>query len=340
MARTKRMSKIQPAPLTFSMATPAFNGSRTDYVDLSQIASIVNRRFYRQGLNWAVAGIKVLGFGTNPAASVTGEITISKLPNTWVMSNAWEKSFRAWQRMNNEALEENESIRPRFLDFKIYADKTHHDLGFQANLLPNAIGVASATPGEWESSKIIIPNTDASPGVNNFEFVAVGPSYTGGAGFSGLTQVSLIEGYANSRALPNILDPNVPDDMADTRGATPENWISAVFNDGTTQMDGVLSDMDSENNIAPYPFEGDGTAVDTMYPGGGLQLSGLQVHDQSGLTGTTVSGQTRLKGGNFPCGLIRIDSSRQSAEIGGYVILIDLVPGNHRGYLAEPMTEM
>ena len=332
----KRMSKIEPAMQTMFLAGPAIpatGAAQTFYVDLSQIASLVNRRFYRQGINWAVAGFKIL-----TEANVTGRVTISKLPNTWVMSNAWEKGFRAWQRMNNEALEENESVRPRFLDFKIYADKDHHDLGYGANILPlSAKGLYTA--GEWEPSKIIIPDTDASPGVNNFEIVAVGSSYTGGAGASGLTQVSLIEGYANSRALPAIEDPNVPGDMADARGATPENWISATFNEGTTQMDGVLSDMESENNIAPYPFENDGINFDTMYPGGALQAPSMQIHDLAFVSPTSIGGMTRLKGGNFPCGLMRFDWA-PTADTSNLSIVIDLVPGNHRGYLCEPMTEM
>ncbi|AXH78863.1 MAG: hypothetical protein [Circular genetic element sp.] len=333
----KRMSKIEPSVLTITLATPTVTAPAVGQftVDLSQIACLLNRRFYRQGLNWGVAGIKVLTAGD-------GVLQVKKLPNTWVMSNAWEKGFRAWQRMNNEALEENESVRPRFLDFKIYADKTHHDAGFGANLLPLDGQLPIPAPyavGEWEASKIVIPDTAASPGVNNFEIVGVGPNFTGGAGASGLTQVSLIEGYANSRALPPILDPNVPDDMADTNGATPENWISATFNEGTTQMDNVLSDMDSENNIAPYPFENDGTNVDTMYPGGGLQAPSLQVHDLAFVSPTSIGGMTRLKGGNFPCGLMRFDWA-PSAESSNLSIVIDLVPGNHRGYLCEPMTEM
>ncbi|MDA9117349.1 hypothetical protein N9J16_01230, partial [Candidatus Poseidoniaceae archaeon] len=114
------MSKIEPSAMTLYIPTDPVGGitpTLTQYCDLSQIASLVNRRFYRQGINWAVAGIKVLSQG-----SYVGAITCSKLPNTWVMANAWEKSMRTWTKMNNEALAETESVRPRFLDFKIYAD--------------------------------------------------------------------------------------------------------------------------------------------------------------------------------------------------------------------------
>ena len=88
----------------------------TSYLDLSQVASLVNRRFYRQGINWAVAGFKFIG-----ATGLAGEISITKLPNTWVLANSWEKSMRTWMKMNREALAETESVRPKFLDFKIYA---------------------------------------------------------------------------------------------------------------------------------------------------------------------------------------------------------------------------
>ena len=132
MARRKstRGSKIQPAAMTLAFTIPAVSGA--SYIDLSQVASLVNRRFYRQGINWAVAGFKVL-----TGSNLTGSFKISKLPNTWVMSNAWEKSFRAWQRMNNEALDETPSVRPKFLDFKIYANEQHHAQGFAANLFPS-----------------------------------------------------------------------------------------------------------------------------------------------------------------------------------------------------------
>ena len=109
-----------------------------------------------------------------------------------------------------------------------------------------------------------------------------------GGGASGLNAVSMIEGYASSRSLPDVLDPNTPDDAADVNGATPENWMSALFNEGTSQDDQVLTDMITENNVAPYPFEngpvaGGGLYTDTQYPGGANQLNLMQLHDISGI---------------------------------------------------------
>ncbi len=332
-------SKIEPAMQTLTFVTSAASAGVTrDYIDLSQVASLINRRFYRQGINWAVAGFKFLR-----PAGFEGTVRISKLPNTWVMSNAWEKSMRTWSRMNREAMDETQSVRPKFLDFKIYADKDHHTAGFGANLLPLSSQTVYAA-GEWEPSKVIIPNS-ANPGFSTErEMIAVGANFPGN-GASGLNAVSLIEGYAASRGLPNILDPNTPDDSASVDGASPANWMQAIFNEGTNQDEQVIEDMISENNVAPYPFEngpivGGGTYGDTQYPGGANQGTGLQIHDLEYITPTTIGGTTRIKGGNFPCGLIQVETTNTGTPELNLILQIDLVPGNHRGYLCEPMTEM
>lgn len=330
---------------------------QTRFLDLSQVASIANRRFYRQGLNWAVAGMQIRSAPLVAPADNSYvpkiNILVQKLPNTWVMSNAWEKSFRAWQKMNREALAETPSIKPKFLDFKIYADKFHHEQKFDKNLLPRsfeydstnqAFTVNTAKPGEWVASKVSIPVTTPAGSIDvgetsEFEFIAVGANYPGTNGDH--NAVSLIEGYASSRGLPYTEDPNAPGDAMDTGGATPENWISAMFNEGTNVDRNVLDDMITENNQAPYPFEGmDLLTTDTQYPGGANQLPGLELHDALEVTSTTIGSITNIPGGNFPCGLIAFTIGNDTANAITVSLQLTLVPGNHRGYLAESMTEM
>jgi hypothetical protein len=133
----------------------------------------------------------------------------------------------------------------------------------------------------------------------------VGPSYQG-AGASTLNSVSLIEGYAASRGLPYTSDPNVPGDADDVGPTgTPENWMGALTNEGMDQDKDVLDRMVgalAENNQAPYPFENDGTSTDTQYPNGANQLNGLEVHDISFITPTTVGGVTRINDSFTPSG--------------------------------------
>ena len=339
--RNMKPRNIEPAPQTLYFFNTMTAIDDLKYIDLSQVASLVNRRFYRQGLNWAVGGFKFL-----TSANFQGQVMVSKLPNTWVMSNAWEKSFRTWNEMVDKAVDDSEleSVKPRFHDFKIYADADHHQAGSGANLLPRSLTTA-AIAGDWDYSTIHVPQTSSAANpmqVLELDLIATGASYPG-AGASGNNAVSLVEGYAASRALPNVLDPNTPDDARDTTGPSPENWLQAIFNEGLIQDSEVIRDLQTQNEIAPYPFENDGVNADTMYPGGANQLTGMQAHDVDFVTATTIGGRSHLKGGNFPCGLVRIDTAQTNFDPtspGGWVLLVDLIPGYHRGYLAESMTEM
>ncbi len=333
-ARIPQGKKIQPAVKTLQFTVPL----GTNYIDISQCASLVNRRFYRQGLNWAVAG-----FSFFTAADASGSIGIAKVPDTWIASNAWEKSFRHWQKMNNEALEETESVRPKFLDFKVYMDSAHAAVGSAANLLPldTQNPAQQYVAGEWEYSTIHVPyavDTSAA-GVDTmreFDMIWTGASFPG-AGASGFDSVSLIEGYAASRGLPDVLDPNAPADAADTVGTNPENWMTAMFNEGTTQSHEVIEDMLTENNIAPYPFENDGTHSDTQYPGGANQAPGPQPHMVALVSPTTIGGRTNIEGGNFQGGLVKITNNTGDATM---TLFLHLVPGPHRGYMCQSMQDV
>lgn len=333
MARQKKSKtrKIQPAEMTIATAITVPAATTDSYTaDLSQMASIVNRRFYRQGLNWAVGGFKVRIVGTGQ-----GTVAISKLPSTWTFANSWTKGFRTWQEMNKQASDEAPSVEGRFLDFKIYADSTHHTDGYGNNLLPideNSVGIT----GEWIPSEVVVPDS-LFPSVG-YELIGVGANFPG-AGASGKNAVSLVQGYANSRGLPQVSDPNSPAESDDADGQFPENWMSALSNEGITQTSEVLEDIRAYDQ-PPYPYENDGTHTSTMYPGGSTQLPNLMNHDVTDLTATTISGTSRLKGGNFPCGLVRFNIVNPGATPLSIVILMDMVPGHHRGYLAESMTEM
>ena len=348
-ARIPQGKKLQPAPMsmTFFIDTPDNFTSTDNYLDLSQCASLINRRFYRQGINWAVSGFTVSasvttsGGATNPR----GSVNISKIPHTWVASNAWHKGFATWQKMNNEALQDAESVRPKFLDYKVFMDSNHHIAGVGANLIPMDADGTQYTTGTWDMSEMIIPNiaSSAAPGaVSENEIIWTGANYPGN-GASGKNAVSLIEGYAASRGLPDIRDPNAPTDAADVNSATPENWISATFNEGTSQIDEVLEDMITENNKAPYPFENDGTATDTQYPGGANQAPGLENHFILPISSTTIGGLSSAPGGSFYGGLIKIRTSGDltpGSANGGVYLQVHLVPGSHRGYMCQAMQDV
>ena len=325
MARRKS-KKIQPAEMTLFTATPSVNaGAIGEFtIDLSQCASLLNRRFYRQGLNWAVAGFKIL-----TSSGVTGNVTISKLPNTWVTSNAWEKAFRAWNKQQMDAIEEAgaESAVARFRDFKVFADVQHVSSGFANNLLPydGQRPVAQPfAPGEWQQSTIVIPNQAVDATGSRVDPVEYSLHMVGVNDNGGVSR-GILEGYADSRAFPQSPDPVSP--PIDSFN----NWMRDMFDVGNDNQE-ITANATDKNDDLPYPQEN--------YPGGQIQAPSLAVHDYNGITGTTIGGITRLKGGNFPCGLIRVTFDNSGGLAGNIALLVDLVPGDHRGYLCEPMTEM
>jgi hypothetical protein len=333
-ARIPQGKKLQPAvkTLTFNFQQGG-EGGGFDYIDLSQCASLVNRRFYRQGLNWAVAGFTFITTGGS------GNIFVQKIPDTWVASNSWHKGFAAWNDMQQKALEDAESIKPKFNDFKVYMDAAHHQAGVGSNLIPIDEAGNPATVGTWDMSNMIIPDDTVVGNTRDREIIWTGANYPGAAPASGLNAVSLIEGYAASRGLPDIRDPNAPTDAGDAEGVTPQNWIGALDNEGIDQDAEVLQDMLTENTKAPYPFENDGTHTDTQYPGGANQLPGVETHDVVGVSATTVGNVTKMSGSNFQGGLIKIFNNLVGGS-GNQVLLVHLVPGPHRGYMCQAMQDV
>ena len=311
MAR-RTSNKIQPAVMTMAFQLPV--GAASSTIDISQVASLMNRRFYRQGYNWAVAGFKVIS-----APGSTGALSLAKLPNTWVTSNAWEKAFRAWNTQQMDAIDEAgaESAVARFRDFKVHADDVHVTAGFSSNLLPVDFAGGTYATGEWESSLIVLPNADVDPvsgartepRENFLHMVGANEVVVGLTASRGI-----LEGYADSRAYPQSPDPVSP---AIDSG---NNWLRAMFDVGNDNQE-ITDNATDRNDNLPYP--------QVNYPGGQVQAPTLQYHDSALVSGTTIGGVTRMKGGNFPCGLVRIASNLTAGE-GANILVIDLVPGHHR----------
>lgn len=321
---------MEPAVDTLYIRTPTVPAATTDpvtgdlipgisdfYCDISQICSLVNRRFYRQGINWAVGGMKF--FSNGPT-----QLVVQKLPNTWVMFQAYKKAFEAWNRQQMEAIEESgaQSALAAFRDFKVYADVSHVAAGFSANLLPYDIQQPipqQYAVGEWEPSQIVIPHgTGVGGNTVERELHMVGTNFNGNA------SRGVIEGYADSRAYPQSPDPVSP--AIDNNN----NWLAKMFDDGETFSD-VLENATDRNDNLPYP------QVD--YPGGETQAPSMQLHALATTTGTTVGGMTAIKGGTFPCGLIKLTIANSDTIARGYIFTIDMVPGVHRGYMCESMLE-
>jgi len=326
--KSRKGMKLEPAvqTLSFSMVS-----SGTNYIDLSRSVSALNRRFYRQGLNWAVGSIQFTLVGAG-----TGSVTVSKIPNTWMAGNAWKKAFAMWNKQQMRAIEDAgaESATAKFRDFKIFLDTqmvtatTQTSYGAPANnqvLVPHDF---QATPqlvseGEWDYSQIVVPNQVLDASGSRVDPKEYRLHMVGVNDHSGVSR-GIIEGYADSRAFPQSPDPVSP--PIDSFN----NWMRDMFDVGNENQE-VLENATDSNDELPYD--------QINYPGGQTNLAGTQIVGYSFLNNgaSTGIGQSTVPGSNFPCGLIRLDSQLT----GGFLnVQVRLVPGTHRGYLAEPMTEM
>ncbi|AXQ65498.1 MAG: hypothetical protein [Circular genetic element sp.] len=327
MPKRNAMRKLEPAMTSIAFMddtqfTVAALSTQRFYFDISQIASIVNRRFYRQGLNWAVGGIKFL-----TQENSIGSITVEKMHDTWVTSGSWMKTFSHWRAQQDEALKAMgaEGTKARYNDYKVFLDTGHvtkfglsGDNLNATNVLP-AMGPNAADQydtGEWEPSQVVIPN-DAVPGVTDEYYVKM-------YGSSDADAKSIVGGYRFSRAYPQSPDP--------AASFVSTSWLNQMEDVGNNS-DEVVDNAAGRNNDLPY--------AQAEYPGSGTNANVTMVHDRTLIQNTTIGGVTNLMGGQFPCGLFALEVKNFSpSDSLTFTMLLRLVPGNHRGYLAEPMTEM
>lgn len=326
------MPKLQPAPMTFTFE---MGEGGTGYIDLSWAASILNRRAYKQGLNWYVSSMSIYAQGTNKT------VRVATLQNNWVTFNAWKKGKALWDEMNDQVLDTEPGIQGRYHDFKIFMDRSHM-LNYNAEgaqttltsagktLVPVVTNPADGSPiwpsstnREWNYSEYIIPNDGGALPPTEVQITMNGGSNVA----AGAPSVGLISGYGLSRSRPNVIDPNSPTTSADS-------WMNALFDVGGNDEE-IRDNLIDENDKAPYPIAGDFSATEE-YPGGELNLAGLQLVSApiTSAAGTDYSGRTVIPGFTAPCGLIYVKND------GPVTIQVNLVPGTHRGYMVDKMEDL
>lgn len=319
MARAKKM---QPAVTRLWFHIRPAN--TTNYIDLSLAASAVNRRFYRQGTTWAVAGMAL------HTTSATGQVTVSKVPDTWVSKNSHTKAKSLWMKSQDQVLDNDESVASKYRDFKVYLD---------GNMVGATVQPVSPAPagdgvimlpidrqnqvckiGEWEYSTIQIPSDGGANPPTEITLHMVGDDVG--------NSKAIIHGYAESRSRPFRNDPNIP---------SQSGWMNDVF-DVADNLDEIRQDLETQNDQPPYrvgdrnaPISGQDL---TFYPGGPNNMPSTAIHDIQGISTTTVGGKTHINGGMFGCGLIRFDWDITS-EAESMYLAVDLVPGEYKGYLTE-----
>jgi len=288
------------------------------YVDLAQCLSIINRRSYRQGMNYAIGSIEMI-------AGQSGTVNISTVPTTWVADNATTKAFEAWKDQRAEVLKEQPSLKAKWSDFKVFMDETHAQAGTAANLTPVDALSAPYLLGTWDTSEYVCPLPGAAQAAagdaQEVRFHVCG-DHTPPGPFSPLTtNVGLIQAYADSRAKVLFPDPAVPTEF-DT-GFYNVNSLPDEM-----QVD-VMDNVANRNDDPPYNV--------AEYPGGRTNAPTPQFRDAMVIRNwgdaTTFSSDTA---GPFvaPLGLLRFLTSGFDGLF-AITVIINLVPGKYKGVLAE-----
>tara|TARA_Y100000591_G_C21835375_1_gene702141 strand:- start:1515 stop:2465 length:951 start_codon:yes stop_codon:yes gene_type:complete len=304
------------------------NGELRRTIDIAESVSLVARKAYRQGCEWAIAGIRF-------ESSQGFNVELSTLPQTWVTAQTWKTAFRAWRKMQRLAIQATESdeVAAKYQDFKVGYDKYHLNsalTGYAPNLIPRGY----STPGgavatrEWQFSEFDFPQDSELPGSSRLlHMVGDDDGATNGS-------IGLIHNYANLRARPQSADPNIPEGGVESAF----NWLFDYGGDNEP----TIADFIGQNNAAPY-INGVDPTEEEYYPGG-KNICGDAYSWMIASTNIYHSGAGGGSNGFIPgftayCGLIRLNCIGQ-ANTQNIKMFIDLMPGPHDGYMARPMQEV
>jgi len=304
--------ELDPCELVYNFAFKSESG--TKYIDLAQCASYVNRRLYRQGKDYYVSRVSaVMGGG--------GAISLSTLPDSWVLANSFKKSYAIWRDMQKNVLKDNPSVEGKWADFKCFFDAAHYNGGYTSagptlNILPNAAAGTEVLPGEWYMSTFVHPQHDVDPATglelaaDEFKIHVLGDDVTTGVPTSPFESVAMIKGYQDTRARVQVA-PDVPAAMSDS-------WMTSITDMGGQDPE-LAEVIEAENDAPPYNL--------TLYPGGdGNWNEGVT---QSMLLSTASLPVDKDLGFKVPMGLIKV-----TWNVGSYIgaaLKIHLVPGKYKG---------
>ncbi len=311
---SRKMKKMQPAVTSLFYDLPV---GTSRYIDIASDLSRLNRKLFRQGYQYAVAGVTITDdIGVTSAL----DVQIRTAGNTWVTQNAWTKGYALWNEMQQEVLEDNPSVAGKWHDFKVFLTEN------QASANTNAAldGASGAWPAgaEWQTSIFVVPQHDVDPATGfvkpaeEWNAALVGPDDIANKRFS------LVKAYEDSRATVQDVAPNVP-------ASLPTSFYLQLMDDGSQDPE-LAAVIQDENDQPPYP-NGVG-----QYPGGeAFSFTGALTTVARGVKNDFTPTMT-LPGFTAECGLMYVTAQR-SAGTENFRMQLHLVPGNYRGILAEPM---
>lgn len=322
------MVKLQPAIrhlrylLTHNTGAP--NNDDSHFIDIARDLSALNRRSYRQGKVYHIAGITVHDTDTNPTW-----VKIGAAPDTWMTRNAWYKGFKLWMAMNEQVTENPTglaSIEGKYADYKVFLSRnhiTHYDAGTDV-AGPHSLAEEEIGRGEWEYSKYFLPREggSGSPDYDETNITLLGPN---NGSLGSFTSVGLLAGYEETRALPQSAEPSVP-------GSVDVSWQTNLFDMGDV-FDDIAGELMDANDAPPY------ARVD--YTGGANQ-GGTNPWVGPALIGQTFTTSTIQVGRVGPlsaiCGLLEV-VTRSDTSNNVIGLTVELMPGQYKGVAATDIRQ-
>jgi len=303
------MASKQPAHRVLSYVVPAGES----YVDIASALSQINRRLYRQGMQYAVQKIEY-SYVAAVDAVTSQHLTAYAAGDTWVVHNAWKKAQAHWLAQQRRARRLiGQSAKPTWEDFKVYLDDTHRS-GTKLGVIA-ADGAAVGT-GEWDYSKFHVEAEDHS--ILEWYLHLIG-------GDVSTTDKGLILGYQESRATVQAEDPDLPGSYGDNMYATMADDI-----DDVAQY--VASDMEDENDEPPYDQDD--------YPGNDTNSDRPWIMELA--AASSGSPNATLDGFISQCGLLLFnnqayDPAGNLASAVNMAVTVHIAPGGYKGVAAIPM---
>ena len=299
------------------------------YIDLARDLSLVNRRLYRAGKVYGIAGITV----HDNVIAGTGDTFVKACtaPNTWVVAEAWKRGKRCWDEMNRLVHDCDPSNagkqwrKSTWHDYKVrLIDDARSDTdapGGGTQTIPVDCGDNAADDGEWVYSEYITP--DGMAGTQD-TFVAhlLGP-HDGPAG--NRDSIGLVLSYGESR--PTI--GNIGGDSPQMDSDGDDDPLINLFDAGT-QVDEIAQNLDSYGDMPPYGLGTADSNIGEFYPGSTNNMPKPVVQGETHVTTENSIGYI----GPFQavCGLLEIET--KSSPGNTIELVIELMQGNYKGVAA------
>ena len=293
----------------------AGDATSTIYIDIAKALSIINKRFYRQGLYYYVSG----GYFVN---GTEAHVQLLTVPDTWMTKLAWIRGFKIWSKMNRIATSgDTASIYPKYHDFKVRMHSGTASATITDPCHGNLNSTTEYAADEWVLSKFVSDDPETSDPQEHDVFTAhmLDGHVAGAGGADSWASIGLIHSLQDTWRYPSSTEPTLLGDQ-DT------DPLANLFDAGDTHDD-IRDHLDADNDAAPYNYD--------MMIGSSTVNEGTPV----ALCRTSSGSGAKMSFGGFcvPLGLLQVEATDWGVgtSMGQVELVLELTPGPYKGVYAE-----